>query len=133
MGASAAFRGAYMRIAKSLVRPAAWAWAVFPILILLALFGFADKGQAAGTSIGKPWLFGSGIACDASLLPWPSVWFGHFSGGLASYQRGAPQAEVVWKDEKLCFPSQRECMAWQRAERRAFHEIHGYWTCLRIR
>ncbi len=89
--------------------------------------------QATGTDIGKPWLFGAGIGCDASLLPWRSVWLGHFSGGLASYVPGAPAASVTWHDQKLCFPSRRECMQWQRAERRQFGGVQGYWTCLLLR
>jgi len=98
--------------------------------ILLGLVGMA---QAEGVSTGRPELFDAGIACDASLLPWRSVWLGHFSGGNATYARGAPAASVDWQDEKLCFPSRRQCMAWQRAERRQFHEIQGYWTCLILR
>jgi hypothetical protein len=104
-----------------------------PILALLALVGFADAARAEGTDIGKPWLFGAAIACDASLLPWPSVWFGHFSGGSATYIPGATAASVDWHDQKLCFPSRRECMAWQRAEHRQFRGIEGYWTCLLLR
>ncbi len=122
-----------MRIAKLLTRAAARPWAVVPVLVLLGLIGFADKGHAMGTSIGKPWLFGSGIACDASLLPWRSVWFGHFSGGRADYVGGDPQIALVWKDEKLCFPSRQECLSWQKAQHQLFHQLQGYWTCLRIR
>ncbi|MHB8883637.1 MAG: hypothetical protein ACYC5H_00895 [Methylovirgula sp.] len=120
-----------MQIPRSLqiIRPCAF----LPVLVLLALFGFGDKGQAQGTSIGKPWFFGEGIACDASLLPWPSVWFGHFSGGLAYYRRGAPQVRLIWKDQKLCFPSRQECLSWQRREHRLFYRVQGYTTCLRIR
>ena len=122
-----------MRILKSRGGPLKCPCALLFTLILLAPFGFADRGQAQGTSIGKPWLFGDGVACDASLLPWPSVWFGHFSGGLAYYQRGAPQIDLVWKDQKLCFPSRRECLSWQRTQRRLFNRVRGYTTCLRIR
>ncbi len=117
-----------MRIANSLTRPM-----VLPVLIFLALVGFADRSHAMGTSIGKPWLFSDGIACDASLLPWRSVWFGHFSGGLAYYPRGDAEVKLVWHDQKLCFPSRRECMAWQRAQHRLFHRVEGHWTCLRLR
>lgn len=102
-------------------------------LVVAALLDSATAVQAAGTDIGKPWLFGAGIACDARLVPWRSVWFGHFSGGLATYVPGAPSAIVTWHDQKLCFPSRRECMAWQRAERRQFGGIQGYWTCLLLR
>ena len=102
-------------------------------MTLAAICHLAEPAAAQGTSIGKPFFFGAGIACDAGLLPWPSVWYGHFSGGLASYRRGDPMASVVWQDEKLCFPSRRDCMDWQKQERRQFHQIEGYWTCLRLR
>lgn len=100
--------------------------------LMLMVIGFGTA-HAQGTNIGRPELFGAGIACDASLLPWRSVWFGHFSGGNATYVPGAPAASVDWEDQKLCFPSRRACMAWQRAERRRFREIQGYWTCLLLR
>ncbi len=89
--------------------------------------------QAAGTDIGKPLLFGEGVACDASLLPWSSVWYGHFSGGTAMYAPNSPAAQIDWRDEKLCFSSRRECLHWQPAERRDYHDIHGNWTCLPLR
>jgi hypothetical protein len=103
------------------------------VSILLALASFAGSAQAQGTSIGRPWLFGAGIACDASLLPWRSVWLGHFSGGIATYHPGDLKISLDWRDEKLCFPSRRSCMAWQRALHRQFHEPAGYWTCLLLR
>jgi hypothetical protein len=116
-------------IAKSLANRAA----LLAPLAILTLLTFAGPGRAEGTDIGKPRLFGAGIACDASLLPWPSVWFGHFSGGSATYVPVPPAASVTWEDQKLCFPSRRDCMAWQRAERRQFSGIEGYWTCLLLR
>jgi len=118
-----------MMIATSLTK----APALRLLLALLVLLVFADPGRAEGTDIGKPWLFGAGIACDAGLLPWRSVWLGHFCGGLATYVPGAPAASVVWHDQKLCFPSRRECMGWQRAEHRRFNGIQGYWTCMLLR
>ncbi len=99
--------------------------------ILLFLAPFA--AQAAGTDIGKPPIFGDGIACDASLLPWRSVWYGHFSGGNASYVVNAPAAQVDWHDEKLCFPSRRDCLRWQRGERQLYSGVRGDWTCLLLR
>src|SRR5579863_342694 len=113
-----------MRIAISVAK-------LFCVLAFACLA--VSPGQAQGTAIGKPWLFGDGIACDASLLPWHSVWYGHFAGGLAAYRRGDPTIRLVWEDRKLCFPSKRECMAWQRQERRTYNEIGGYWTCLPLR
>lgn len=97
------------------------------------VLAYSDPICAAGTDIGKPWLFGAGIACDAAQLPWRSVWLGHFSGGLATYVVGAPAASVVWNDQKLCFPSRRECRVWLRAERRRFSGIEGYRTCMLLR
>lgn len=113
---------------NSLTRPM-----VLPVLVFLTLVGFADRSRAMGTSVGRPPIFSDSIACDASLLPWRSVWFGHFSGGLAYYPRGDAEVKLLWQDQKLCFPSRRECMAWQRAERRQFNGIEGYWTCLLLR
>jgi hypothetical protein len=107
--------------------------AAVPVIAALAWLGFAGRSEAQGTEIGKPLIFGEGIACDASLLPWRSVWFGHFSGGLAYYRRGAPAVELTWKDQKLCFPSRRECLAWQRQQHRLFRQVQGYTTCLRLR
>jgi hypothetical protein len=106
---------------------------ILPVLVVLSLMAGATAAQAQGTDIGKPWIFGEGVACDASLLPWRHVWYGHFSGGLAHYQRGAPAVDILWQDRKLCFPSRRQCMAWQRAEHREFHRVQGYWTCLPLR
>ncbi|MGP8232912.1 MAG: hypothetical protein ACLQL2_09640 [Methylovirgula sp.] len=100
--------------------------------LLLLAFG-AGGAQAAGTDIGRPPIFGDGIACDARLLPWRSVWYGHFSGGIARYAPNSPSALVDWHDDKLCFPSRRECLHWQRAERRLYHEIKGDWACLPLR
>lgn len=114
--------------------------AILPVLIIVlanTLMAGISAGRAqeafAGTDIGKPWLFGEGVACDASLLPWPHVWYGHFSGGLAHYVRGAPGVDLVWEDRKLCFPTRRSCLAWQRAEHREFYRVKGYWTCLPLR
>ncbi|HEY1735432.1 MAG TPA: hypothetical protein VGG12_02180 [Methylovirgula sp.] len=109
-----------------------WAKLIAPAFFFASLF-CAEAAQAQGTNIGKPLLFGDGIACDAALLPWSSVWFGHFSGGLATYRRGDPTINLAWEDRKLCFPSKRECMAWQRWERRQYNEVEGYWTCLPLR
>ena len=108
-------------------------YAILPAAGLIAFILSGNPVLAAGTDIGKPWLFGAGIGCDASLLPWRSVWLGHFSGGLAAYRPGAPAAAVIWEDRKLCFPSRSECMRWQHAERRQFYGVQGYWTCELLR
>jgi hypothetical protein len=116
-----------MRIAKSMMKLG------LPVLALLVLLGFADRSQAEGTSFGKPIFFSDGIACNAALLPWESVWLGHFSGGLASYQRGDAEIALAWQDQKLCFPSQQECMDWQKDQKSQFNQVEGYSTCMRIR
>jgi hypothetical protein len=113
----------------------AWMNAMRPSLILasLVLAISAGAAQAAGSDIGRPLIFGDGIACDARLLSWRSVWYGHFSGGTARYAPNSPAALVDWHDDKLCFPSRRECLRWQKAERRHYHQIKGDWACLLLR
>lgn len=112
---------------------------ILPVLVVALMASVAPSlaqgahGAYAGTDIGKPPIFGEGVACDASQLPWRHVWFGHFSGGTAYYERGAPGIGLVWENRKLCFPSRRSCMGWQRWERREFHRVKGYWTCLPLR
>lgn len=103
------------------------------ILASVLLLAASAIAQAAGTDVGKPFLFGEGIACDAGQLPWRSVWYGHFSGGTALYAPNSPAAQINWQDEKLCFSSRRECLHWQHAERRAYHDVHGNWTCMPLR
>ena len=104
----------------------------FPLVLAFSLLALPGA-QAAGTDIGKPAIFGDGVACDARLLPWRSVWYGHLSGGNATYVPNAPAALVDWRDEKLCFPSRRDCLRWQHAEHRLYAGIHGDWTCLPLR
>jgi hypothetical protein len=104
------------------------------VSLILAFLVIALSGAfAQGTDVGRPPIFGDGFACDASLLPWRSVWYGHFSGGNAMYAPNSPAALVDWHDEKLCFPSRRSCLRWQHFERRRYSEIHGDWTCLPLR
>ncbi len=66
----------------------------------------------------------------AKILPWPSVWLGHFSGG-----RPDPvfYGQIDWRDEKVCFASKARCQAWIKDLRRAYHRPEGYWTCLLLR
>lgn len=102
--------------------------------LALAFFvGALSAAAAQGTDIGRPLIFGDGIACDARLLPWRSVWYGHFSGGEATYVPNSAAAVVDWHDEKLCFPSRRACLRWQHGERRRYSDIRGDWTCLPLR
>jgi hypothetical protein len=81
-------------------------------------------------SAGAP--FWAPLAATAAVLPWPSVWLGHFSGGRP-YTDGTGRRLVDWRDEKLCFPARQQCQAWVRGLRRAYHRPEGYWTCLLLR
>jgi hypothetical protein len=40
---------------------------------------------------------------------------------------------VDWLDDKVCFASRSECIAWVKTLRRSYHRPEGYWTCLLIR
>lgn len=68
----------------------------------------------------------------AEVLPWSSVWLGHFSGGRP-YIDPYGQTLVDWRDEKICFPSRAACQSWMREMRRAYHRPEGFWTCLILR
>jgi len=81
-------------------------------------------------SAGAP--FWAPPAATAAVLPWPSVWLGHFSGGRP-YTDAYGQTLVDWRDEKHCFPSRRLCNTWIGDLRRAYHRPEGYWTCLLLR
>lgn len=82
-------------------------------------------------SIGAPpWTPPWERRITAQILPWPSVWFGHFSGG-----RPDPvfYGEVDWRDERICFATKARCQSWIAGMRRAFHRPEGYWTCTPLR
>ena len=81
-------------------------------------------------SIGAP--FWAPPMATAAVLPWRSVWLGHFSGGRP-YAAGNGQTLIDWRDEKVCFPARQQCQAWIRSLRRAYHRPEGYWTCLLLR
>ncbi len=93
-----------------------------------AVDNFAFPGVPC--SAGAP--FWAPPAATAAILPWPSVWLGHFSGGRP-YTDRLGQTLVEWRDEKVCFPLRQQCQAWVRALRRAYHRPEGYWTCLILR
>jgi hypothetical protein len=89
-----------------------------------------SQGPGGPCSIGAPiWAPPSTTAAD---LPWRSVWLGHFSGGRP-YPDGTGQTLIDWRDEKFCFPARRQCQAWVRELRQAYHRPEGYWTCLLLR
>lgn len=85
---------------------------------------------------------GAGVACTlddpftlaaaAATLPWPSVWFGHFSGGRP-YTDGTGRTLVDWRDERVCFATQGQCEAWIADRRRSYSDPEGDWTCLFLR
>ncbi|MCI0598459.1 MAG: hypothetical protein L0Y60_02900 [Beijerinckiaceae bacterium] len=81
-------------------------------------------------SVGAP--FWEPPAATAAELPWPSVWLGHFSGGR-HFTNAYGVTLVDWRDEKVCFPTQRECLAWIAGLRHAYHRPEGFWTCLVLR
>ncbi len=84
---------------------------------------------AVPASAGVACLFEEGAPVIS--LPWRSIWLGHFSGG-ASQQTTYGQP-LIWKNENVCFPSHASCNRWIHANRRAFHNPEGHWTCLPIR
>ena len=88
------------------------------------------ESPGVACSAGAP--FWAPLLPTADVLPWPSVWLGHFSGGRP-YTDGFGQRLVDWRDEKLCFPTRRQCQAWIRDMRHAYHRPEGYWTCLLLR
>jgi hypothetical protein len=95
----------------------------------------ADAGEPAqgggiSCSAGAP--FWAPPAATAAELPWHSVWLGHFSGGRP-YIAAFGVILVDWLDDKVCFASRSECMAWVKTLRRSYHRPEGYWTCLLIR
>lgn len=67
-------------------------------------------------SIGAP--FWAPPMATAAVLPWRSVWLGHFSGGRP-YAAGNGQTLIDWRDEKVCFPARLQCQAWVRSLRRS--------------
>ena len=75
-----------------------------------------------------------GVACeDPVVQAFPSVWLGHFTGGYSHYLGEGGAIVLDWRDEKLCFPSNRSCSHYIKEMRRDFHRPEGYFTCLPIR
>ena len=76
----------------------------------------------------------TGVACqDPIVQAFPSVWLGHFSGGYSHFLGEGGPIVLDWRDEKLCFPSNRSCNHYIAGMRRDFHRPEGYSTCLPIR
>ena len=75
-----------------------------------------------------------GVPCDSPVTQsFPAVWLGHFSGGYSHYLGPGSAIVLDWRDEKLCFPSDRSCNAYIKRMRRDFNRPEGYFTCLPIR
>ena len=91
--------------------------------------GAADLGIVPGVEVPT-----EGVACEAPVVKtFPSVWLGHFTGGYSHYLGEGGPIVLDWRDEKLCFPSNRTCNQYIREMRRDFHRPEGYFTCLPIR
>jgi len=119
------------------------------LISLAAYLSVASVGHAADWTSGAPpapveYSENEGVPCSigapfwappeatAAVLPWRTVWLGHFSGGRP-YTDATGLTLVDWKDEKVCFPTRQHCQAWVRDLRRAYHRPEGYWTCLLLR
>jgi hypothetical protein len=105
----------------------------------------AADGRAADfapPTYATPDLEAAGVACTlndpftlaatAATLPWPSVWFGHFSGGRP-YSDGTGRILIDWRNEHVCFADRSQCKAWIAEMRRSYSEPEGEWTCLFLR
>jgi hypothetical protein len=122
---------------------AAIGWTV-RLLSLATVLSFCDASRAADWTPGPGGEDLAGVPCKvggpfwgpilptAEILPWASVWLGHFSGGRP-YADPYGQILIDWHDEKICFPSRAACQSWMRDMRRAYHQPEGFWTCLILR
>lgn len=98
--------------------------------------GIVVSLPAAAADLGREYAvpLPDGVPCDSPVVEhFPSVWLGHFSGGRSFYPGPGASIALDWRDEKLCFPSQRTCNRYVHAMRRDFHRPEGYFTCLPIR
>jgi len=107
---------------------------------MMVLAGLAPSAQAA--DLGAPAVLTAPVAADGVpcvfeesgpdiVLPWSSVWLGHFSGGR--FVQTAAGNMLDWHDHKMCFPSRASCNRWVRDQQNYFHRPEGYTTCLMIR
>ncbi len=110
-------------VRRRLVRPAA-------AVALLVAFAAAPVRAADLDGGVIPAPLAEGLPCES---PAVHVWLGHFSGGYSHYLGPGQQIVLDYRDEKLCFPSQRSCNRYIAEMRRDFHRPEGYFTCLPIR
>jgi len=112
----------------------------FIVASSLVASGFAISAQAA--DLGAPGVVmapvpAEGVPCVFEesgpdiVLPWSSVWLGHFSGGR--FVNTSTGAALDWHDDKMCFPTRASCNRWVHDQSRYFHRPEGYTTCLMIR
>jgi len=116
--------------------------------MVLAGFGtLASNSSAEAADLGGPAVVSpavvmapvpaEGVPCvfeesgPAIVLPWQSVWLGHFSGGR--FVRTSTGPMLDWQDHKMCFPSRASCNRWVHGQRAYFHRPEGYTTCLMLR
>lgn len=85
-------------------------------------------------SIGQPFWEPSNVDAQtlAETYGWPSVYYGHFSGGRPYFDASGRKL-VDWRDEAVCFPTSRECREWVAASYASHHDPEGYRTCLLLR
>lgn len=85
-------------------------------------------------SIGQPfWVPSQATAQElAETQGWPSVYYGHFSGGRP-YVDAYGRTLVDWRDEHVCFQTSAQCSAWVSASHGAFHDPEGHRGCLLLR
>ncbi len=81
-------------------------------------------------SIGQPFWVPSGPTAET--LPWPAVYYGHFSGGRP-YIDVYGRTIIDWRDEHVCFPTSAQCRAWVHESYRTHHQPEGYRGCLLLR
>jgi len=111
-------------------------------MVLAGLSTLASTPSAQAADLGGPAVVtepvpAEGVPCvfeesgPTIVLPWQSVWLGHFSGGR--FVRTSTGPMLDWQDHKMCFPSRASCNRWMRGQQAYFHRPEGYTTCLMIR
>ena len=93
---------------------------------LSAAFGLALLGPAMADSPDYPYGFGVPVA--------PGPVLGHFSGGrtMPLPDPRKPFA-VIWRDQYASFDTSGACHAWLASMTRAWRQLEGWKTCIRLR